>query len=397
MNYVNTDAIGEIVNDFKLLSEEMKEKFQEIENNCTTIKEKLEEVQQFEGTGVKEPYSTTEETNTKNTFCLHTYQEKRHINVTEWKFNQSELKSLITNQETFEEKISDLNNLNEVLIESISMIESQLRGTDSEITYNGNYKDFLDNLKKTSYWQELEKNYQTSRNLKNKEEIYQKFRTKNGKKDYVDYALDELGTKFFNSTYSSKYATWYSKKYQGQGASPSDDWCAEFVSYIMDKSNNASIVAPYLATSTGAAAVSSSGKNTLWHTSEEVNNNTYQPQRGDIFYNYKGHAQHTGIVIGSDKNYIYTIEGNTANNKGKYYVKDGTSNNKGGYVNIRVRPKSYVEGGYYSPECYINEELKKNSTNIQVSSDTMNTKLAIDEKYQQLKEVGGHEQKSTMG
>ena len=40
MNYVNTDAIGEIVNDFKLLSEEMKEKFQEIENNCTTIKEK---------------------------------------------------------------------------------------------------------------------------------------------------------------------------------------------------------------------------------------------------------------------------------------------------------------------------------------------------------------------
>ena len=96
-------------------------------------------------------------------------------------------------------------------------------------------------------------------------------------------------------------------------------------------------------------------------------------------------------------NYIYTIEGNTANNEGKYYVKDGTSNNKGGYVNIRVRPKSYVEGGYYSPECYINEELKKNSTNIQVSPDTMNTKLAIDEKYQQLKEIGGHEQKSTMG
>ena len=27
----------------------------------------------------------------------------------------------------------------------------------------------------------------------------------------------------------------------------------------------------------------------------------------------------------------------------------------------------------------------------------MNTKLALDEKYQQLKEIGGHEQKSTMG
>ena len=132
------------------------------------------------------------------------------------------------------------------------------------------------------------------------------------------------------------------------------------------KSGNGNAITPYISVQTGAqnAIKSAASGKGVWHSASDT---SYQPQRGDIFYNFDS-GGHTGVVLGSDENYVYTIEANTSSE-----FKDGWSY---GTVNTRVREKSYISpvnslSGYYSPDVNIN----KSNTNVEISQETINNKL----------------------
>ena len=97
-----------------------------------------------------------------------------------------------------------------------------------------------------------------------------------------------------------------------------------------------------------------------WHSAQDK---SYEPKRGDIFF--KG-GDHTGIVLDSDENHIYTIEANTSSDEGI-----------SGYVNTRVRDRnSYItNGGYYTPPTPVNES--SNDPNVQLTQEYINKKENI--------------------
>ena len=143
-------------------------------------------------------------------------------------------------------------------------------------------------------------------------------------------------------------------------------FCAAAVTYALTKSGNGNAITPYISVQTGAqnAIKSAASGKGVWHSASDT---SYQPQRGDIFYNFDS-GGHTGVVLGSDENYVYTIEANTSSE-----FKDGRSY---GTVNTRVREKSYISpvnslSGYYSPDVNIN----KSNTNVEISQETINNKL----------------------
>ena len=163
-----------------------------------------------------------------------------------------------------------------------------------------------------------------------------------------------------NST--TKYGYWYMNQHPGSGMQSDSAFCAAGVTYAMESAGNKGIIDPYISVQAGADNVKRSSRG-QWH---DITDSNYQPQRGDIFY--KG-VDHTGIVLGCEENYIYTIEANTASDAG---IR--------GYVNTRVREKSgenaYITvGGYYTPDCYIN--YSANDSNITLTSDYIQNKLNI--------------------
>lgn len=390
MNSVNTEGINEIANSIKTYISNLDEEYNAIKSNLTQIDETVTTLENWDGSEASEIYYQQME---NNPLYIKVCQDIWDITVSKSETNNSLLSNTRTNINTLEEEEYNLENLNESLIEAISLIEAQLG-----VEYNGNFNDFMTTLKSNSAWEELKQVAKENENKKLSDNLYQKFISTKGEEDYVDYALNEIGNKLLLSTYSTKYAIDYMNKNPKGGASPSDEWCAEFVSYVMNKTGNSKTITPYINTAVGASEAQSRASQGIgeWHSSSDT---TYHPQRGDIFYNYEGKAQHTGIVLGSDENYIYTIEGNTSADDGTYYVKTGIENNKGGCVNTRVRSKDYVQGGYYSPpsNCYLNEEQLTKSTSTIIDNATLTTKQEIDSKYETLKEQGGHTSKNAMG
>lgn len=391
MNSVNTEGINEVANSIKKYISNLDEGYNAIKSNLAQIDETVTTLKSWDKEDASNQY--TETVNNEPILAVNICKDIWNIKVSESETNNSLLTNTNTNISNLEVEEYNLENLNESLIEAISLIEAQLG-----IEYNGNFNDFMTTLKSNSAWEELKQVAKENENKKLSDNLYNKFISTKGEEDYVDYALNEIGNKFLLSTYSTKYAIDYMNKNSGGGASPSDEWCAEFVSYIMNKTGNSNTVTPYINTAVGASEAQSRASQNIgeWHSSSDT---TYQPQRGDIFYNYEGKAQHTGIVLGSDENYIYTIEGNTSADDGTYYVKTGIENNKGGCVNTRVRSKDYVQGGYYTPpnNCYLNEEKLTKSTSTTIDNTTLSTKLEIDSKYETLKEQGDHTSKNAMG
>lgn len=304
-------------------------------------------------------------------------------------------KELTEKIEMFEKINSDISNNGSHIDDLIKQIELQLG-----VAYSGDVIGFFSELNNSNDakirngWQEMKLVATNANYKKNTDEIYLKYRSKNGEADFVDFALDEIGNKFLETTYSSKYCLWYyamgkeNDAYKYASALGDDEWCAEFNSYVLNKSGNIDKLQPYLSCSNGTDNAKRQ-VNGVWHDA----GSDYIPKRGDIFFN----NEHTGIVIASDDKYIYTIEGNTPDDDGLYYVLDGISNNKGGYVNTRVRELSYVKNGYYSPNVYLNPEGISQSQDTNFSADYMNKKVLIQENYELKKAEGGHDNSGTHG
>lgn len=114
-----------------------------------------------------------------------------------------------------------------------------------------------------------------------------------GEKGYVE-RYDPVSGEYVNDT---KYNHWYNM----EGA-----WCAMFVSwcwYHAGLSND--LLLKYCSVYTGSE----------WCKAQGIfqNKKGYQPKSGDIIFFLSAGASHTGIVVYSDTNYVYTIEGNASN------------------------------------------------------------------------------------
>ena len=224
-----------------------------------------------------------------------------------------------------------------------------------------NLNDLFTTIKDNNIWQEYKETALYSNKLRKEDLLYQKYRTKNGNGDYVDFLLDEMGNhRMTTDNRNTKYGYWYNQKYGYMNYN--DAFCAAGVTYTLVSSGASQVLNPYIGVSAGAsdAQQKASQGQGEWHSAQDTN---YQPKRGDIFF--KG-GDHTGIVLDSDKNYIYTIEANTSSDEGI-----------SGYVNTRVRDKnSYItSGGYYTPPIQLNDS--SNDQNIQLTQEYINKKVNI--------------------
>ncbi len=260
----------------------------------------------------------------------------------------------------------DLEKLSEILNNYITLIEKEIlvgRGykRNSYSEYQ-NLNDLFTTIKDNDIWKEYKETAIYANKVKKEDLLYQKYRTKNGEGDYVDFLLDEMGNhRMTTDNRNTKYGYWFNQTYGWMNYN--DAFCAAGVSYTLASSGASQVLKPYIGVDAGAtdAKQKASQGQGEWHSAQEKD---YQPKRGDIFF--KGVA-HTGIVLDSDENYIYTIEANTSSDE-----------SISGYVNTRVRDKnSYItDGGYYSPPISLNES--SNDQNIEITQDYINKKVNIE-------------------
>ena len=91
------------------------------------------------------------------------------------------------------------------------------------------------------------------------------------------------------------------------GFSGNEPWCAMFVSWCANQAGfiDSGIIPKYASCSDGVS----------WFQSKNAfhkEGSGYTPQPGDIVFFGPGGGSHTGIVVKSDANNVYTIEGNTS-------------------------------------------------------------------------------------
>lgn len=94
----------------------------------------------------------------------------------------------------------------------------------------------------------------------------------------------------------NKYTKWYGS---------TDEWCAMFVSYVMNKAGVPTSIVPK------TAAVQTLYDFAKSNRRFKAKGSGYKPKGGDIMIQKSNGASHTGIVISSDDNTFKTIEGNS--------------------------------------------------------------------------------------
>ena len=145
-----------------------------------------------------------------------------------------------------------------------------------------------------------------------------------GAQRLINVAKKELGNNESDGTHM-KY-----ENYMGFGRY--DPWCAMFVSWCANEAGyiESGIIPKYASCSVGVEWFRN--KN-AFHTE----GSGYTPQPGDIVFFGPGGGSHTGIVVSSDANNVYTIEGNTGND---------SHTNTSDMVSERTRPRAtgYVYG-----------------------------------------------------
>ena len=399
-NQVSIEKIREYNNQIKDIVSHLDNSYLNVMDDLRAVEDSIAKLKSWNGKEASEMYKVNDDFFHAEVLSGRNSVQKK-ASYYRYIWNISIQNSLDTNSipylDSIKEQIDILSTISkkidsseEELAKFIYELETQL-GVDL-ISQSDHVTDFFNQLKENPAWEEMKRVSEEAKRKKQNDEIYQKYRSKSGQADLVDCALDELGNKFLLSTYSTKYALWYKANYPNSGASASDNWCAEFVTYSFHKSGNISKITPYLSVSDGSIEAKNSANNGTgsWH---DASDESYQPKRGDIFYK----NGHTGIVIASDEDYIYTIEGNTIQDDGTYYVKDGSSNSGGGVVNTRIRDKDYVNIGYYSPDIPLNTSGIEQSLDTSFSSDYLSTKNSIQSNFDILSVQGGHTTKHSMG
>ena len=122
-----------------------------------------------------------------------------------------------------------------------------------------------------------------------------------GGQKLVNIALGEVGNNEGDNSHH-KYEAY-------TGLKDSDPWCAAFVSWCAGQAGyvDRGIIPKYV------------GCTWQYHTlidaggTEHLEGSGYNPVAGDIiFFGRASEKTHTGIVVSSDANYVYTVEGNTS-------------------------------------------------------------------------------------
>lgn len=119
-----------------------------------------------------------------------------------------------------------------------------------------------------------------------------------GAEKLINVAKKEIGNNESDGTHM-KYETY-------MGFSGNEPWCAMFVSWCANQAGfiDSGIIPKYAYCSDGVS----------WFQSKNAfhkEGSGYTPQPGDIVFFGPGGGSHTGIVVKSDANNVYTIEGNT--------------------------------------------------------------------------------------
>ena len=112
-------------------------------------------------------------------------------------------------------------------------------------------------------------------------------------------AVPDYAEQFVGNIGGQPFWSWY-------GFSHREEWCGCFVSYVL--ANNGMTEPKYSTCEAGANWFRDHGQ---WYAGSG-----YAPVAGDIiFFDWTGEGEthHTGIVIGNDGEYVYTVEGNSAN------------------------------------------------------------------------------------
>ena len=122
------------------------------------------------------------------------------------------------------------------------------------------------------------------------------------KRDYVPIllkiALAEEGYEEWTGNNDTKYGEWNNCNYE--------QWCATFVSWCL---NNAGVPVEIAIRSIAVRIF----EQTYRQSGQFGLKGEYQPQPGDLIIFSSAGASHIGIVVRSDENNVYTIEGNTSN------------------------------------------------------------------------------------
>lgn len=391
MSTVDTVEIENIANSLKNIAYHLQEDYDSIKDTVDKINSCLKTLKSWNGNdAINTPYPY-EQIPYFDGMLENILYKKRYykyiwnINVQEGDSSNQSALDLVLSQ--IQENISlldlesdDLNLLASTLFGFITNISSLL-----QVDYDGDMTKFFNEIKDTPGWQFEKANAEESVQLKETDELYLAFRSKDGNDDFVDFLLDELGNRRFpqgmagvldhgnqSDRGASEYAQWYIDYYTKFPNSNSNveamnndaAYCATAVTYALVNSGNEGVIEPFISVATGASNVKSMAENGngVWHSASDE---SYHPQRGDIFYKVGGeNGNHVGIVLESAGDYIYTIEGNTASNIESF-----------GTVNTRVRPLSYVNtgnslAGYYSPNVYINQS----ATDVNISETTISDK-----------------------
>ena len=112
-------------------------------------------------------------------------------------------------------------------------------------------------------------------------------------------AIPEYAEQFVGNVGGQIFWSWY-------GFASREEWCGCFVSYVLNR--NGYSEPKYASCEAGAKWFKDHGQ---WYAGAG-----YAAAAGDIiFFDWegKGETHHTGIVIGHDEEYVYTVEGNSAN------------------------------------------------------------------------------------
>lgn len=377
MSNVSPEEVNAVSDSIKGIASGLRDRYQSIVQTIQSINQCVNTLRSWNGADASETFYEY-----KNIFderldrrTCHKYVwnvQVSGVNTVSSILSSASFSQMLENIERLDCQGEELQLLSETLAGLIALIVTEL-----QVPYDANTVHFFNSIKDNPGWQEYKQMSLDAEEARENDELYKAYRSTDGKSDYVDYFLDEIGNRRLSEEWAlddgtnagkgpSKYGQWYKETYPSSGMTNDAAFCAAAVTYVMQNSGNKDAIDPYIYVPTGASqaiAKASQGKG-QWHAASDT---SYQPQRGDIFYKSEGATSHTGVVLDSKGNDIYTIEGNTASSK---YPR--------GTVNTRVRDKSYVNNGsstsgYYSPDAYLNT----NKNAVEISKETIDAKKSL--------------------
>ncbi len=157
-----------------------------------------------------------------------------------------------------------------------------------------------------------------------------------GAQKMVNTALAELGNNDRDGSHM-KYENY-------SGLSSSDPWCAAFVTWVAGQAGYIDTLIPRFTACYFPEPFSAKGA-----TIHYERDHNYNPVAGDlIFFDWgcDGGKDHVGIVISSDSNNVYTVEGNTSGEGEAASKCAGAS----GCVSKRTRTRDCSIYGYATPK-----------------------------------------------